>query len=53
MSLLDVAGIQVKIEQLLGIPVQVVTEGAFHPLLRQNILSEAKPLVAQKRTSIP
>jgi predicted nucleotidyltransferase len=53
MSLLDVAGIQVKVEQLLGIPVQVVTEGALHPLLRQNILSEAKPLVAQKRTSIP
>jgi predicted nucleotidyltransferase len=38
MSLLDVGAIQVEVEQLLGIPVQVVTEGALHPLLRQDVL---------------
>lgn len=46
MSLLDVAAIQVRVEQLIGRPVQVVTEGALHPFLREDILSEAKPLVA-------
>jgi predicted nucleotidyltransferase len=46
MSLLDVAAIQVKAERLLEIPVQVVTEGALHPLPREDILSEAMPLVA-------
>jgi predicted nucleotidyltransferase len=46
MSLWDVAGIQGQVENLLGIPVQVVTEDALHPLLREDILAEAKPLVA-------
>jgi predicted nucleotidyltransferase len=46
MSLLDVAAVQVQVEELLGIPVQVVTEGALHPMLRDEILAEAKPLVA-------
>jgi predicted nucleotidyltransferase len=46
MSLLDVAAVQVQVEELLGIPVQVVTEGALHPMLRDDILAEAKPLVA-------
>ena len=46
MSLLDVAAVQVQVEELLGLPVQVVTEGALHPMLRDDILAEAKPLVA-------
>ena len=46
MSLLDVAAVQVQVEELLGLPVQVVTEGALHPMLRDEVLAEAKPLVA-------
>ena len=46
MSLLDVAAVQVQVEELLGLPVQVVTEGALHPMLRDDVLAEAKPLVA-------
>ncbi len=43
MSVLDVAAIQVKVEQLISLPVQVVTEGALHPLLREDILQSPSP----------
>lgn len=45
-SLLDVIAIQQDLEDLLGIPVEVLTERGLHPLLRDSILAEAKPLVA-------
>jgi predicted nucleotidyltransferase len=46
MSLFDVIGLQQDLESLLGINVEVVTEGALHPLLRDGILAEARPLHA-------
>lgn len=46
MSLFDVIGLQQELEALLGISVEVVTEGALHPLLRDDILAEARPLHA-------
>ena len=38
------AGLKLDLEQLLGRPVDVVTEGGLHWLLRPRILKEAKPL---------
>lgn len=46
MSLFDLIGLQRELEDLLGIGVEVVTEGSLHPLLRDDILAEARPLVA-------
>jgi len=43
-TLLDLAGLGDDLEALLGCRVQIVTEGAVHPLLRQRILAEATPL---------
>ncbi len=37
-------GLVVDLEELLGRPVDVVTEDALHPLLRDRILREAVPL---------
>lgn len=45
-SLLDVIAMQQDLEDLLGIKVEVITEPALHPLLRDEILAEAKPLIA-------
>lgn len=44
MSLLDLARLELDLEDLLGISVEVVTEAALHPLLRDDILAEARPL---------
>lgn len=46
MSLFDLSGLQRDLEDLVGIKVEVVTEGALHPLLRDDILAEARPLHA-------
>ncbi len=46
MSLLDLIAIQQDLEDLLDIKVEVLTEGGLHPLLKDDILSEARPLVA-------
>ena len=43
-TLLDVIGFEDGVTELLGGKVDVVTEGALHPLLRPTILLEAKPL---------
>ncbi len=43
-SLLDHIAFQQDLEDLLGIPVDVVTEKALHPLIRQQVLAEAVPL---------
>ena len=43
-SLLDHIALQQDLGDLLGIPIDVVTEKALHPLVRQHILDEAIPL---------
>ncbi len=43
-SLLDLGGLQQALEELLGLPVDVVTEGSLPPRLRQRVLAEAVPL---------
>jgi uncharacterized protein len=43
MSLFDVIGLQQDLEELLGIHIEVVTEGSLHPLLREEIIAEARP----------
>lgn len=39
-SLLDLAGLKIDIEELLGRNVDVLTYDSLHPLLRERILSE-------------
>jgi predicted nucleotidyltransferase len=46
MSLFDMIGLEHDLEDLLGIEVDVVSERALHPLLRETILAEARPLDA-------
>ena len=43
-DLLDLVGLKQDLEALLGCPVDVLTEGALRPYLREKILQEAKPL---------
>lgn len=43
-SLMDVAGIQVELERLLGIPVDVLTPKALPEKFRQLVLDEAVPV---------
>jgi uncharacterized protein len=45
-TLFDLGGIKVDLEELLGIEVDVFTEGSLHRRLKQRILAEAKDLVA-------
>jgi predicted nucleotidyltransferase len=46
MSLFDMIGLEHDLEDLLGIEVDVGSERALHPLLRETILAEARPLDA-------
>ncbi|MBU1672574.1 MAG: nucleotidyltransferase family protein [Actinobacteria bacterium] len=43
-SLLDQAALLVELEDLLGIRVDVVSEGGINPRMRDRILNEAVPL---------
>ncbi|MDA0769617.1 MAG: nucleotidyltransferase family protein [Chloroflexi bacterium] len=43
-SLLDLTGLQLDLEELLGRDVDVVTEKGLSPYLRDRILAEATPL---------
>lgn len=43
-SLLDLGGLQMELEELLGCKVDVVTEGGLYWLLRRRILKEAQSL---------
>ena len=43
-SLLDVVGLWLDLQELLGRKVDLVTEGGVNPHLREKILSEARPL---------
>ena len=44
-SLLDLAGLKIEAEELLGRRVDVLTYNAIHPLLRERILSEQKAIL--------
>ena len=44
MSLLEFAGLRIDIERALGVRVDLVGEGGMHPLLRTQVLAEARPL---------
>lgn len=43
-TLFDIGGIQIDLEELLGIPVDVLTPGDLPQKFRQQILLEARPL---------
>jgi len=43
-TLFDMGGIQMDLEELLGIPVDVVTPGDLPQKFRQQVLQEARPL---------
>jgi uncharacterized protein len=43
-SLLDIVGLQLDIEDALGIKVDLCTERELHPALRERILAEAREL---------
>ena len=43
-SLLHIVGLQLDIEDALGVKVDLCTEPELHPALRERILAEARPL---------
>ncbi len=43
-TLFDLGGLQVELEELLGVPVDVLTPGDLPPKFRQQVLSEARPI---------
>lgn len=43
-SLLDLGGLLMDLQDLLGCKVDVVTESGLRPRIRQHVLDEAKPL---------
>jgi uncharacterized protein len=43
-SLLAIVGLQLDLEDTLGIKVDLCTERELHPALKERILSEARPL---------
>jgi predicted nucleotidyltransferase len=43
-SLLDLVGLKQELEDLLHLPVDVVTEPALSPYIRDRVLAEAMPL---------
>jgi len=44
-SLLDLAGLKIELEELLGREVDVLTYGSLHPLLKDRILQEQKVIL--------
>jgi predicted nucleotidyltransferase len=43
-SLLELGGLLMDLQRLLGLEVDVVTEAGLRPRLRQQVVAEAKPL---------
>ncbi|OYW68082.1 MAG: nucleotidyltransferase [Bosea sp. 12-68-7] len=43
-TLLDIGGLQVALEELLGVRVDVLTAGDLPPAIRDRILAEARPI---------
>ena len=44
-SLLDLAGLKIELEELLGVRVDVLTYGSLHPLLKDRVLSEQEVIL--------
>ena len=42
--LFDLGALQVELEDMLGVPVDVLTPGDLPPKVRQSVLAEAKPV---------
>lgn len=43
-TLFDLGGLQLELEELLGVPVDVLTPGDLPPKFREQVLAEAQPL---------
>ncbi len=43
-SLLDLGGLLYDLQELLGLPIDLVTEQGLHPRIREHVLQEAVPL---------
>jgi hypothetical protein len=43
-TLFDLGGLQVELEELLGVPIDVRTPGDLPPRFREQVLAEAKPI---------
>lgn len=43
-TLFDLGALQVELEEMLGVPVDLLTPGDLPPGVRQAVLSEAKPV---------
>lgn len=43
-TLFDLGGLQVELEDLLGVPVDLLTPGDLPPKLRDQVLAEARPV---------
>ncbi len=44
-SLLDLVGLKLELQELLGRPVDVLTYGSLHPLLKERILREQEVIL--------
>ena len=43
-TLFDLGGLQVELEEMLGVPVDLLTPGDLPPQFRAQVLAEAKPI---------
>ncbi len=43
-TLFDLGGLQLELEEMLGIPVDLLTPGDLPPKLRSRVLAEARPV---------
>lgn len=43
-TLFDLGGLQVELEELLGVPVDLLTPGDLPPRFRDRVLAEARPV---------
>ena len=43
-TLFDLGGLQVELEEALGVPVDVVTSSGLHRFIRDRVLAEAQPV---------
>ncbi len=43
-TLFDLGGLQVELQELLGVPVDLLTSGDLPPKVREQVLAEARPV---------
>lgn len=43
-TLFDLGGLQIELEEVLGVPVHVLTPGDLPPRVRERVLAEARPI---------